>query len=332
MLLAGSTEVWNATWVAKTPREAIARSPSSELMNPRWRMGAYDWVDIISTCEFSGKVWAVFMKRSATVLIIAGVLFLIFAFTVPPYVTGQARTIPKDLDLTLVSESPQGFVRTEHIVTAPTEKVDEIATHVDQTVTDVQGKTVAEISDDVVLIGHSRYPVIKPTATISGSPADSSNVVREGLHYFFPANTLRNSYPYYDIVLGEDSPVDYVSREGNTYTFYQYLRYVPLDDSRTYSVERTLKVDRFSGIIVAKDEAMTFHGPDGDDTVEFTYTADTLKLLQDNAHDIDLRLSWAKGLDFFSKFLGLLLLAIGVFLTGIFKRGQLMSTVNKLRS
>ena len=60
MLLAGSTEVWNATWVAKTPREAIARSPSSELMNPRWRMGAYDWVDIISTCEFSGKVWAVF--------------------------------------------------------------------------------------------------------------------------------------------------------------------------------------------------------------------------------------------------------------------------------
>ena len=272
------------------------------------------------------------MKRSATVLIIAGVLFLIFAFTVPPYVTGQARTIPKDLDLTLVSESPQGFVRTEHIVTAPTEKVDEIATHVDQTVTDVQGKTVAEISDDVVLIGHSRYPVIKPTATISGSPADSSNVVREGLHYFFPANTLQNSYPYYDIVLGEESPVDYVSRDDNTYTFYQHLRYVPLDDSRTYSVERTLKVDRFSGIIVAKDEAMTFHGPDGDDTVEFTYTADTLKLLQDNAHDIDLRLSWAKGLDFFSKFLGLLLLAIGVFLTGIFKRGQLMSTVNKLRS
>ncbi|BAU97217.1 hypothetical protein N24_2955 [Corynebacterium suranareeae] len=272
------------------------------------------------------------MKRSAAVLIIVGVLFLIFAFTVPPYVTGQARTIPKDLDLTLVSESPQGFTRSEHIVTSPTDKIDEIATHVESTFTDAQGRTVANITDDVVLIGHSRYPVIKPTASISGSPADSSNAVRTGLHYFFPANTLRNSYPFYDIVLGEDYPLDFVSREDNTYTFYQHLRYLPLDETHKYSVERTLQVDRFSGIIVSKDEALTFHGPDGDDTVEFTYTAETSELLQKNAHDIDQRLSWAKGLDFFSKFFGLLLLAIGVFSTGIFRKGQLMSAVNKLRS
>lgn len=273
------------------------------------------------------------MKRSATVLIIAGVLLLIFAFTVPPFVTGQARSIPKDLDLTLVSTSPQGFTRTEHLVTAPTEKIDEIALHAEQTVTDVSAQTSAEITDDLVLIGHSRYPVLEPSATISGSPADSSNSTREGLHYFFPANTLRNSYPFYDMVLGDDHPVDYVSREGNTYTFYQQLRHVPLSgDAGSYSVERTLQVDRFSGIILSKDESMIFHSANGDETVEFAYTAETSKLLQKIAYDIDQRLSWAKGLDFFSKFLGLLLLAVGVFSTDIFKRGQLMRTVNNLRS
>ena len=31
---AGSIPVWKAAWVANTPRAAIARSPSSELMKP----------------------------------------------------------------------------------------------------------------------------------------------------------------------------------------------------------------------------------------------------------------------------------------------------------
>ncbi|ALC06911.1 hypothetical protein CDES_12835 [Corynebacterium deserti GIMN1.010] len=271
------------------------------------------------------------IKRSSIIMLVAGVLLLVFAFTVPPYVTGQARTIPKDLDMTLVSESPQGYTRTEHLITAPTEEIDEIAVHVDNVVTDSSGAVVSEISDDLVLIGHSRYPVLKPTATISGSPADSTDAVREGLHYFLPANTLRNSYPYYDIVLGDDQPVDYVERDGNVFTFYQHLRYVPLDDFTHYSVERTLVVDRFSGIIVQKDETMTFHEADGDRNVEFSYTNETRELLQQRADDIDQRLEWAKALDFFSKFLGLLLLAIGVFSTGIFKQGRLMSIVNSLR-
>lgn len=271
------------------------------------------------------------MKRSAKVLIISGVLLLIFAFTVPPFITGQARTVPKNLDITLVSESPQGFELKEHITTEPTDKIDEIATHVSLLVTDAQGKTVADITDDLELIGHSRYPVIEPVATISGSPSDSSNEVRDGLQYFFPANTLRNSYPYYDIVLGDAYPVDYVTRDDNIYTFYQHLQDLPLAEGGSYSVERTLRVDRLSGIIVEKNESMTFHETVGDRQIDFAYTQATQEKVQDFAESIDTQLAWAKGLDFFAKFFGLVLLTIGVFQTGIFKRGRLVNIVSNYR-
>lgn len=270
------------------------------------------------------------MKRSAVILMTTGVLFLIFALIVPPFMVGQARTLPKDLDLTIVSESPQGLTRTEHIVTAKTEKIDEIATHVEITITDQAGEVVSDITDDLTLIGHSRFPAIEPTASIVGSPADHSNEVREGLHYFFPANTLRNSYPYYDITLGYAEPLDYVSRDGDIYSFYQDLRYIPLDDNRNYSAERTLEVEKNSGFIVNKHEVLTIHDVSGDQTVEFSYTDDTRTDLQERAADIDQKIELAKALDFFIKFIGSVLLAFGAYKTGIFKRGQLTKTVQNL--
>lgn len=260
------------------------------------------------------------VKKSATILMVIGVVFLVFAFTVPPFVQGAAKTIPTDLHLTIVSESPQGYTRTGHLVTAPTEEVDEIAVRAEHTIENPDGEVITEILDQVTLIGHSRFPVLDPSASMEGSPADHFDQVREGLHYFFPANTLRNSYQYYDIALGDTEPVDYLDRDGDVYTFYQHRRYQPIDEDTSYSVERTLDVEHRSGVIVDKHELITFHEPEGDREVEFSYTAATRANLIEHAGDITTTLRVSKVLDFTAKFLGLLLIGIGLFQTGIFRR------------
>lgn len=259
------------------------------------------------------------MKKSAAILIVLGVVLLVFAFTIPPYMKGQARTLPTDLELTMVSESPQGYTRTELLSSAATEKIDEIAIRVEQRIEDQSGEVVTEILDHVTLIGHSRFPVLEPTASMTGSPADHTDEVRNGLHYFFPANTLRNSYQYYDIVLGDTEPVDYLTRDEDVYTFYQHRRFQAVNEESTYSVERTLEVERHSGVIVNKHEILTFHEPGGEREVEFSYTTDTQEALAHYAEGVTDTLEASKVLDFFAKFLGLLLLAAGVFQTGIFR-------------
>lgn len=259
------------------------------------------------------------MRKSAAILMVIGVALLVFAFTVPPYMQGQARTLPTDLDVVIVSDSPQGYTRTEHLTTAPTEEVDEIAVRVEQTVEDPEGEVVAEVLDQVTLIGHSRFPVLDPTAFLAGSPADHSGEIREGLHYFFPANTLRNSYQFYDITLGDAEPVDYVGREGDIYTFHQNRRFQPVDDQMHYSVERTLEVERESGIIIGKQESMIFHEPGGDREMDFTYTQDTRDTLMAHADEVKTTLLVADVLAFSAKVLGLVLIGIGLFRTGIFR-------------
>lgn len=262
------------------------------------------------------------VKKSATILMVIGVVLLVFAFTVPPFAQGAAKSISTDLELTMVSESPQGFTRTEHLTTSPTQEDDEIAVRVEHTIEGPGDEVFSEgmIIDEVTLIGHSRFPVPEPSASMTGSRADHSGEAREGLQYFFPANTMRNSYHYYDITLGDTEPVDYLDRDGDVYTFYQHRRYQPIDEDTSYSVERTLDVEHRSGMIVDKHELITFHEPDGDREVEFSFTAATRANLTEHAGDITATLRTAKILDFTAKFLGLLLIGIGLFQTGIFRR------------
>lgn len=260
------------------------------------------------------------VKKSATVLMIIGVVLLVFAFTVPPFMQSTAKSLSTDLELTIVSESPQGFTGTEHLTTSPTQEDDEIAVRVEHTIEGPDGGGIAKILDQVTLIGHSRFPVPEPSASMEGSRADHSGEARVGLQYFFPANTLRNSYQYYDITLGDTEPVDYLDRDGDVYTFYQHRRYQPIDEETNYSVERTLDVDYRSGMIVDKHELITFHEPEGDREVEFSYTAATRANLLEHAGDITTTLRVSKVLDFTAKFLGLLLIGIGLFQTGIFRR------------
>ncbi len=259
------------------------------------------------------------MKRSAVVLMVLGVVFLIFAFTVPPFMTGKLRTLPTDAELTLVSTSPQGIEHTERIQTFPTAEVDEIRVEAAQEYTDANGGQLAEIDDHVTLIGHSRFPVFDPTAIVTGTPVEAHDEVREGLRYFFPANTQRQSYPYFDEFLHAAEPVDYAGREGDTYIFHQDIQREELADSTPYSVERTLWVDRRSGLVVDKHETVSVHKQQGDQIAEFSFTDSTRADMEERAADITNSLTTAKILDFFAKFLGLVLLSAGVWRTGIFR-------------
>lgn len=257
------------------------------------------------------------VKRSAVVLLVLGIAVLLFAFTVPPYMTGTLRTLPTDLDFTLSSTSDQGITRTEHIRSFPTPKIDEIRIDATQTFDTDEGEQLASISESVTLIGHSRFPVFEPSASISGTPVDSHDQVREGLRYFFPANTLRQSYPYFDEFLGEAGYVDYAGRDKDTYIFHQSLHDQELADGRSYSVDRTLWVDRHSGLILNKQEAMTV---DNTPTVEFTFTPETRALMEDKATEITQGLLAAKAMAFTAKFIGLVLLGFGLWRSGIFHR------------
>ncbi|WP_080791744.1 porin PorA family protein [Corynebacterium pacaense] len=253
------------------------------------------------------------MKRSAVTLLVFGIAFLLFAFTVPPYMTGTLRTLPTDLDFTLTSTGSRGVTRTEHIRSEPTPKIDEIRINADQTLDTDDGRQLASISESVTLIGHSRFPVFEPTATISGTPVDSENQTREGLRYFFPANTLRQSYLYYDELLGEAEYVDYTDRGGDTYIFHQSLDDRRLADGRSYSVDRTLWVDRYSGLVLDRHETVTL----GDaPTQEFSFTDATRALMEDWAAETTRGLLVAKVLAFSAKFLGLVLIGIGLWRTG----------------
>lgn len=242
-----------------------------------------------------------------------GVVLLVFAGIVPPFMQGKARSLPTDLDLTIVKESPQGFTQTEHLSTSPTAEIDEIGVQVERILTDDTGAVISERTDEVVLIGHSRFPAFIAT------PAEDGQLHHDGLHYFFPANTQRNSYQYFDLLLEDSEPVDYVSREGDVYTFYQHRRFEPLDEDTHYSVERTLEVERHTGIILNNHELLTFEDAAGERQVEFSYSAESRELLHAQADDLITTLSTAKILDFFSKFLGLILLGTGVFQTGLFR-------------
>lgn len=260
------------------------------------------------------------MKKHVIVMIALGVTLLLFAYTVPPYLQGQARTVATDLDLTLSSTGPQGYTHTEHLRSAPTEKIDEIRLRVEHEVTDAQGAEVISFLDEVTLIGHSRFPVLEPTANLTGLPHAHRGQVREGLHYFFPANTQQDSYQYYDLLLDDTEPVDYVDRAGDVFIFHQELERLPVAGDTDYSVRRTLGVDRNSGIILDRDEHLVIHAAGGDTVLDFSYTPESRELLAAEAEAVNRQLSVAKVLDFFAKLLGLVLIGVGVLRTGILTR------------
>ncbi|MDO4929248.1 MAG: porin PorA family protein [Corynebacterium sp.] len=88
---------------------------------------------------------------------------------------------------------------------------------------------IFNISDSVVLIRHSTYPVLEPISSLElqadpmNLTIDTGDFTRDGLQYFFPFNTERRSYQYFDVFAQDAWPLDFVREENDHFIFEQKI-------------------------------------------------------------------------------------------------------------
>ena len=97
------------------------------------------------------------------------------------------------------------------------------------------------VDDSLRLIRHSTYPVVDTVSHLSltapslGVDISTGDFARGGLQYFFPFETERRSYQYFDVIAQQSAPLDYVGLEGETYVFTQKIPAVSLREAVTRS-------------------------------------------------------------------------------------------------
>lgn len=100
---------------------------------------------------------------------------------------------------------------------------------------------IFEVYDSVVLIRHSTYPLLEPISSLAvDAPSlnlelDTGDFTRDGLQYFFPFNTERRSYQYFDIFAQQAWPLDYVREENGHFIFEQKIPAINLIDAMVRS-------------------------------------------------------------------------------------------------
>lgn len=99
------------------------------------------------------------------------------------------------------------------------------------------GQKLIGVDDSLRLIRHSTYPVVDTvshltlTAPKLGVDISTGDFARGGLQYFFPFETERRSYQYFDVIAQQSAPLDYVGMEGETYVFTQKIPAVSLREA-----------------------------------------------------------------------------------------------------
>lgn len=102
-------------------------------------------------------------------------------------------------------------------------------------------EALIEVEDSLRLIRHSTYPVVDNVSHLSlaaptaGLDIQTGDFARGGLQYFFPFETERRSYQYFDVIAQQYAPLDYVGMEGETYVFTQTIPAVSLREAVTRS-------------------------------------------------------------------------------------------------
>lgn len=112
---------------------------------------------------------------------------------------------------------------------------------------EIGGEIAAEIRDSVRLDRRSSYPVSDPVSRLvhsiseRSSGAASGDFVREGLQYFFPMPTSRQSYAWYDTTARRTLWLDFVGEtEHNgldTYEFHHTETAIDLSGNDTFNLE-----------------------------------------------------------------------------------------------
>lgn len=128
------------------------------------------------------------------------------------------------------------------IKTVKTDVRDEVDLHVTENLirTDTK-KSIIDIDDKLRLIRHSTYPVLdfashmKVTAPSLNLSFDTGDFARDGLQYFYPFNTERRSYQFFDPIAQKPWPLDYVEEDNGIYRFTQNIPATDLVKAATRS-------------------------------------------------------------------------------------------------
>lgn len=122
---------------------------------------------------------------------------------------------------------------------AATETREEVAV-TSTSVLSVAGEPVLSMEDFVRLQSHSAFPVPDPNSSMTvslGASGDGAASVstdefsRNGLQYFFPFNTERISYDFFDPLSQTPEPLDFVDRvEHNGLRSYEFQQTIPAVD------------------------------------------------------------------------------------------------------
>lgn len=114
--------------------------------------------------------------------------------------------------------------------------------------------TVLSVDDNIELIRNSTYPVTDTASALKVSASDFSvlfatgNFTRDGIQYFFPFETEKRSYDFFDALAQKTIPLDYVEENNNVYTFTQHIQPKNLLDAATRSYTHPTSIsDEFTG-------------------------------------------------------------------------------------
>ena len=153
-----------------------------------------------------------------------------------------------------------------HQTTALTtsEAADDSEVTVDAVMQVLFGETVAtEMHDIVVLDARSTYPVSDPVSQMSISVPNLASgmatdyFVREGLQYFFPFPSSRQSYPWFDMTAQEALLLDYVretERHGmETYEFHHRFPDLAMDRNSAHAITFSADVNATLDEMAAAD-------------------------------------------------------------------------------
>ncbi|MDO4761184.1 MAG: DUF3068 domain-containing protein [Corynebacterium sp.] len=113
---------------------------------------------------------------------------------------------------------------------------------VSEEITDTStGAPLFSITDSLQLLRNSTYPVVDPVSHMKveapgmGVNFETGDFARDGLQYFFPFNSERRSYKFFDSYAQTPYPIDYVRTEHQGESAY-------FDDSAVYVYQQQLPV------------------------------------------------------------------------------------------
>lgn len=195
--------------------------------------------------------------------ILGALIAFILSVAIPAITIGSMKLLPQNVEQT-ISSSPSPatlfdpkancpigaprscyvvdttaqFTREQSISAAETKKNVNLSVNEEIVRTD-NNHTIISTNDHLTLIRDSTYPVLDPSSKVSvTAPSFHMNLgtgefTRDGLQYYFPFETEKRSYDFFDFYAQRTIPLDFLEEKEDTYIFTHTITPENLIDSAT---------------------------------------------------------------------------------------------------